>query len=574
MSNKDYSNLSKEELIKIINKLKQKKKFGLVWEERLIEEDIVKKCQSNIPYLDEDISKRVCVDEKLDSHLIIEGDNFHTLNCLSFTHKNKIDVIYVDPPYNTGAKDWKYNNDYVDDTDNFRHSKWLSFMNHRLKLTKNLLKDDGFIIVAIDDYEVFTLGMLLDEIYGEKNRVGIIPVRNNPPGRTMSNYFATTHEYYLFYAKNKRKVNIGDLKLNEVDLTKYKYKDNISFYERKSLCMRGHGGVDDRPKNYYPVFYNEKENIISLSEIENSIKIYPHIGSNGKQRVWDNPKESMQKLIEENNIDITSRKDGSLTLSKKNRISRGVKPKSLWVESKYDSSAHGAGLLKKIFDNKKMFDYPKSIYAVMDALTVTLKDKKDSIVLDFFAGSGTTGHAVLELNKLDKGNRQFILCTNNENNIAQDVCYPRIKKCIEGYKDGSDLISYKANLKYYKSLFLESNTKVVSASDKHKIELAQKAGCLLSIAENTLDEVEHTSHFQFFKSNDRNTAIYFQEDLSALDAFVNKVEKLENPTTVYLFSWGNKSEFESMFDHIPNINIKTIPQPILEIYKKIYYINN
>ena len=103
---------------------------------------------------------------------------------------------------------------------------------------------------------------------------------------------------------------------------------------------------------------------------------------------------------------------------------------------------------------------------------------------------------------------------------------------------------------------------------------AQKAGCLLSIAENTLDEVEHTSHFQFFKSNDRNTAIYFQEDLSELDTFVNKVEKLENPTTVYLFSWGNKSEFESMFDHIPNINIKTIPQPILEIYKKIYYINN
>ena len=218
------------------------------------------------------------------------------------------------------------------------------------------------------------------------------------------------------------------------------------------------------------------------------------------------------------------------------------------------------------------FKAPKPVDLIKDL--VSISSDNNSIVLDFFAGSATTLQACLELNN-EGANIQNIICTNNEGNICQDVTYPRAEKVINGYKNlkGLEIEPLGNSLKYYKTSFVGNNN-ILSANDKDKTELAQKAGCLLSIAENTLDEVEYTGHFQFFKSNDRNTAIYFQEDLSELDAFVNKVEKLENPTTVYLFSWGNKSEFESMFDHIPNINIKTIPQPILEIYKKIYYINN
>jgi len=199
---------------------------------------------------------------------------------------------------------------------------------------------------------------------------------------------------------------------------------------------------------------------------------------------------------------------------------------------------------------------------------VKSKNNKSAIVLDFFAGSGTTGEAVLKLNKEDEGNRQFILMTNNEDNIAKNVCYQRIINTFNGYASNEPI---PENLNYYKTDFIGSNN-ILSATDEDKSSLAQKAGYLLSIAENTLEEIESSSYFQIFKNDKKVTAIYFKEEMKEMETFLEKVENIDKPIALYLFSWGNRSEFEALFDHLEHITIKTIPQPILEIYKRIYNI--
>ena len=177
----NYDDFSKNDLIQEIKKLKKRKKFGLVWEDK--QEEVVEQCKTKLPILEEVKSKEIMTDKEKPVNILIEGDNYHALSVLNYTHKGKIDVIYLDPPYNTGAKDWKYNNNYVDAEDPYRHTKWLSFMNHRLGLAKNLLSEDGIICVTIDDYEMPRLWLLMEDIFGEENHLGTIAIRINPGGR-------------------------------------------------------------------------------------------------------------------------------------------------------------------------------------------------------------------------------------------------------------------------------------------------------------------------------------------------------------------------------------------------------
>ena len=184
---RDYSECTKEQLIKEIEVLKKQRKFGLVWEEKT--EEVVEMCKTQAPILKTVPEMNVRGESGEQRHIMIEGDNYHALQVLNYTHKGKIDVIYIDPPYNTGNKSWVYNNNYVEKDDGFRHSKWLSFMQKRLYLAKGLLKDNGFIVATIDDYELFTLGLLLDSVFLESNRVGFLVVESNPRGRTTNKFF-------------------------------------------------------------------------------------------------------------------------------------------------------------------------------------------------------------------------------------------------------------------------------------------------------------------------------------------------------------------------------------------------
>jgi adenine-specific DNA-methyltransferase len=252
MAKSKYENYTKEQLIDKI-KLLEKQRYGLVWEDK--PEEIADQCERELPVLTEDKTKELVKDHSKPTNFIFEGDNYHTLYTLNFTHKRKIDTIYIDPPYNTGNKSWRYNNDYIDKEDRFRHSKWLSFMSKRLRLARRLLKETGIIICAIDDYEFASLKLLFDEIYGEQNRLGTLVVVHNPRGRNDDKFFASQHEYVLVYAKNSDKATIHHFALNDDDKDQYKKADDISPFAETSFIRTGNNSKrTERPNLYYPIW--------------------------------------------------------------------------------------------------------------------------------------------------------------------------------------------------------------------------------------------------------------------------------------------------------------------------------
>ena len=481
MTNKKLEEYTKEELLAYIGELKKGRRFGLVWEPK--DEQVVKDCNSKLPVLNE-VKDRVINDAGDDypTNLLIEGDNFHSLTTLNYTHAGKIDVIYADPPYNTGARDWRYNNDYVDDTDAFRHSKWLSFMDNRLRIAKNLLADDGIICVTIDDYELPRLAMLLDDIFGVEHRLGTVVIRNNPQGRSTIKGFSINHEYALFYEKTTRST-VGRLPRSDKQLERYPEIDEDGHgYLWENFRKTGSDSHrSDRPKQFYPLYV--KGEVIRLPKMEwnndnkawlildspesDEVEVLP-VDNAKNERVW---KWGHERVLA-NPSHLQVRKVGGRTeLHRRNYPSEGSLPNTLWDKPKYASGSHGTNLLTRMFGKSHMFDFPKSVYAVEDCIRVC-SPKKDAVVLDFFAGSGTTGHAVLELNAQDGGSRQFILCTNNENGIAEDVTYERINKVISGYNDTAGI---PANLRYYKTDFVDT-AGLGSLTDKDKLEITREMG--------------------------------------------------------------------------------------------------
>jgi len=559
MAKSKYDNYTKEQLIDKIQLL-EKQRYGLVWEDK--PEEIADQCERELPVLTEDKTKELVKDHSKPTNFIFEGDNYHTLYTLNFTHKRKIDTIYIDPPYNTGNKSWRYNNDYIDKEDRFRHSKWLSFMSKRLRLARRLLKETGIIICAIDDYEFASLKLLFDEIYGEQNRLGTLVVVHNPRGRNDDKFFASQHEYVLVYAKNSDKATIHHFALNDDDKDQYKKADDISPFAETSFIRTGNNSKrTERPNLYYPIYYNEKTNELSLTKSKGWEELLP-LNNDGEEKTWRWGKETFLEL-QATELFVKKVK-GKNKIYKKRRLTdnTGKKPKTVWYDSKYDASSNGIMLLQKILGKDNTFNYPKSLYAVKDILEITTD--KNSLILDFFAGSGTTGQAVLELNHQDKGNRQFILCTNNENQICEEVTYPRIKKVIEGYNDKKGI---PANVKYFKTDYVPY---VITDNDKRT--LVSKSTELLCISENTFEVVKQNikkMDFAIFKNAKQYTAIIYDED--SIENCCDELIKI-NPkhrVVIYVFSYDHtydELDFETLnfkFD------VKPIPEAILNVYRKI-----
>lgn len=548
-----------------IKNIHSQKKYGLVWEDK--PEDVVSECVENVPVLKEVKNRKVITNSLLSNNLLIEGDNYHALSVLSYTHKNSFDLIYADPPYNTGNSSWRYNNDYVEKDDSYRHSKWLSYIKRRVKLARDLLKEDGIFVLTIDDYELFTVGLLLDEIFGEENKIGVIAIETNPRGRTTNTFFATSHEYILFYAKRSEEASLDFKDLTEEQMGAFDLQDDISQY--RLLPFRRSGGLstrEERPNSFYPIYFNQSTGDISIEKSKGSIEIFP-IDGEGRERVWRQTRPSLMVAVAKGDIVIRSNGE-KFTVLMKDRIKEGRKAKTIWIDPKYDASSHGTVLIQTILDKRKVFDYPKSIYAVIDTLNVLIKSKKNALVLDFFAGSGTTGHAVLELNKQDGGNRKFILCTNNENKICEEVTYERVKRVIKGYKNkkGERVEGLGGNLSYYKT-DLVNIEKLHKVSDEAKIKVTYQAGEMIAVREDTLEEVEKNDWWQIFESNKKLTAIYFKEDKARLNELIAILEKKKLPTVLYIFGWG-KNEFRNEYS-TKHIKIEDIPEPILEVYKEI-----
>lgn len=360
-------------------------------------------------------------------NLIIKGNNLLALHSLNTVFNQKIKLIYIDPPYNTSgaANTFVYNN-------SFNHSTWLTFMKNRIEISKNLLTNDGFLAVSIDHAEFFYLGVLLDEIFKRENRVGIIAVETNPRGRSDSKFFATSHEYLLVYAKDINIAKIENLPLTEDQEGDFDLVDNISKYRLLPFRRSGsNSSPNERPKLRYPIYYNEKTKYIGLIKKENCVKLEPD-DKEGNERVWRQKPKTFEEANERGDIIIKKKTSGSYSVFLKDRIKNGRKPKTFWSNPLYDASSHGTILLKSMF-GEKIFSYPKSIHLVKDVFRILTKP--GDIICDFFAGSGTTAQAVLELNVVDEINRKFILV--EQMNYVEDVTVKRVHKVIKNLKDGN-----------------------------------------------------------------------------------------------------------------------------------------
>jgi adenine-specific DNA-methyltransferase len=327
-----------------------------------------------------------------------------------------------------GGEDSKYNNDYVDDNDTYRHSKWLSMMKHRLSVAKNVLKSNGVLICAIDDNEVATLSLLLAEIFPEKI-LNTVVISNNPHGVARSG-FSRTHEYAIFLLNPGQTIN---KKPAPEDVR------NINLRRSGNNSLRA-----DSPTMFYPIFVSKKElKIIGVGEVPDK-SFHPKsaiIENKDRYEVWPVDDKGIEKnwyysrtrVAERGATELNCRFiKGKLQISFHHSNNAEQTYKSVWMDSAYDAGAYGATIVKDITKNN--FPFPKSINTVTDCLKAVLQPDT-AIILDFFAGSGTTGHAVLALNKEDGGKRKFILCTNNEGGICEDITYPRLKGVIKGYKN-------------------------------------------------------------------------------------------------------------------------------------------
>ena len=567
-----YENWDKKDLIAEIKSLKQRKKFGLVWENK--PEEVVDRCGKELPVLEEVKSLALNGADDAPTNLLIEGDNYHSLAVLNYTHRGKIDVIYIDPPYNTGARDWKYNNDYVDANDGYRHSKFASFVYNRMAMAKPLLSPRGIFICAIDDYEVQNMRHILDDIFGEECRLATIVVVHKPGGRQDDRFFATAHEYMLVYAKNLQRAEIGFLDATEKKLSEFKYEDQWGKYKLREYRRSGaNSRREDRPNMWYPIYINPKTLQLSVhqTDIRNAIKLLP-VDPQGIERVW---RWSADTLMRDKEQYIEVKKNGNgIGIHVKERAAdyRGQKPTTLWNESRY-SSVNGTDELKSIlgreFNGNKIFDYPKSKFLVRDILAIA--SAKKSIVLDFFAGSGTTAQSVVELNKTDGGSRSFILCTNNEDNngdrkkIARDICYPRIKNVMRGYTTPSDVRvdGIGGNLKYFKTTFV-----VAAPADPNKLRLTEKAADMICVKEGTFAPVKETKAYKIFRDGGRYTAIVY--DYKAIPQIKKFAAQTDGKFAAYIFSLADDDFADEFADMRDKIQTRAIPEAILRVYRRIF----
>lgn len=405
------------------------KKYGLIFEEH--HESVDELLENNVPVLIEDESLKIENGGQI--NFLIEGDNLATLKLLEKTHKGKIDVIYIDPPYNTGNKDFIYDDVFVGDDDKFRHSKWLSFMENRLKLAHTLLSNSGLLFISIDDNEYADLKLLCDSIINEKNYITTFVRKTKSMTGDDGRGLNIQHEYLLCYAKNKQlAVFIGDAKA-------FDGYSNPDADPNGIWCSGDPSAKSGGASTYFPIVN----------------PINGHVDYPPKGRYWAFSKETLEIYIKEGRIKFKEKcKENQRGFIFK-RYAQKMGNKNNPVDTLYfaDNSYMNSVAtteLKNLFEAQK-FSYPKPVDFIKDIIRFTTKP--DSIVLDFFAGSGTTGHAVMKLNAQDGGNRKFIICTNNENNICRDVTYGRIKCAIE--KEG-----YKSSLKYFKVDFVPISERV------------------------------------------------------------------------------------------------------------------
>lgn len=568
---KEITDLTSEEKSYLIELINNKKKYGLVWENK--PEDVEEQLRSMLPVLKEDKKKAIISNDKeAPNHILIEGDNLHALTTLSFTHKGKIDVIYIDPPYNTGNKDFIYNDHYIDKEDSYRHSKWLSFMEKRLRIAQELLSDTGVMFISIDDNEVAQLKLLLTEIFNEFNFLANIVWANQEGGGSSdSKHFRVKHEYILCFAKNKTLATINGVAISNIE--RYKQKDeyirNRGPYYTQKLGM---GSIQYSESLDYPIVCPD-----------GSI-VYPKDNNNGKRACWRWSEKKYEWGLNKGFIEFKKNKKGVWTVYTKQYlncdnegtiIERLQRP--LGIIEKYSSTQASKNL--EDIRLKHKFNYSKPVSLINYILELSCSKK--SVILDFFAGSGTTLHAAMELNKEDGGKRQCILVTNNENKIAEEVTYERNRKIIQGYtnakKEEVEGLS-KNNLRYYKADFVPSEQ-----TEQNRRHLTKYSTELICIKENCYIEITDLYQSEFiqaplvriFTNNLGKHLIliyhsHFQHEV--IQELIELIPKLKSKEKVKIYSFSPEKEtieeeFRTIRDKIDAI---PLPDSIYNAYKQCF----
>ncbi len=609
MAKKDYTNWDRKELIKEIEQLRKRKKYGLVWEDK--PENVVVQCKTELPVLEEVRDKEIITDLDKPVNLLIEGDNYHALSVLNYTHKGKIDVIYIDPPYNTGkGKEWKFNDQWIDLNDSYRHSKWLSFFSKRLSLAKYLLSNRGVIFISIDDNEYATLKLLCDEIFGEKRFVGSLVWEKKKKGSHLDGNITNIKEYVLVYAKSlefrgligvltEKKETYPCLNPGNGYSTRIIPQGTISnFRDKKYFLKRGKTisvGTMKLVLHSDLVIEEGKLKKDCLIEAEwryGQDKIYEFAKNNSLyltrdlylRRIVLEPRfkklkdllprveysylnELKDELIEELQKDDKN----EATIQQLQQEIEDLNFKDFNADNLFADgwgSNEDADNEQRDFFGKKVFDYPKPSKLIKKLIAST--HIKKGVVLDFFAGTGTTSQSVMELNQ--KGfDLKFIICTNNEDNngdnlkIANDICYPRVEKVITGYtkRNGEKINGLSANLKYFKTSFVPADP-----TDKNKIALTEKATEMLCVKEDTFEEVKSTNQYKIFRNKKRYTGIIF--DHQAIDDFKKEIAKIDGKFSLYIFSLGDDTFDEEFEDIKKKVKLSPIPEAILRVYRRIF----
>lgn len=553
--------LSNDEKSALIELLKTHKKYGLVWEDK--PEEVEERLREELPVLTE-VKDRAIISDVPDApnHILIEGDNLEALTALSYTHAGKIDVIYIDPPYNTGNKDFVYNDSFVDSEDSFRHSKWLSFMDKRLKIAKQLLSDKGVIFISIDDNEQAQLKLLGDEIFGQEKFVATIPWRKRTAKSDVPHYLSQDYEWVLCYANINYVAGIQ--------------KETRKYYETQDFPNRP-WRVHDLTKQTTAI--ERPNSFFTIINPKNKIE-YPA----NLNRTWAITKETFEIYYKQDRIvfpgdyDFLNISKPVLRYWKEDDEAKlgdrfGYTTVSSYINESVGMTQDGTKDITNIF-GEKAFGFPKPLSLIQYLLKISNPHYTRLTILDFFAGSGTTLHATMQLNAEDGGHRKCILVTNNENNICENVTYERNKRVINGYTTpkGEVVPGLTANtLRYYKTDFIGRDR-----TSRNMRQLVYAATDMLCIKEDIYREVKtfgslklKASVSRYFEEGSRRMLVIYNE--LAVPAFAEEISKMNvgGKILIYVFAPGNYAYDDEFVDVLDKVELCALPAAIYNAYQKV-----
>ena len=550
--------LTDRERSALLGLLRENKTYGLVWEDK--PEAVEERMQEELPVLRE-VPERALISDSRDApnHILIEGDNLEALTTLAYTHAGRIDVIYIDPPYNTGNKDFVYNDSFVDREDTYRHSKWLSFMSRRLRIAKQLLSDKGVIFISIDDNEQANLKLLCDEIFYESNFISNIIWEKADSPRMDAKVISSRHDFILAYAKDISTLPLHKIRISDIPAHYNKVDSNGRRYYLKPLRYMGNADArEDRPNMYFPIIAPD------------GTEIYPKRadGSDGRWR-W-----TQQKVENEfAKLEFLNTKNGwSVNTRLYADDISDVPVETIWYNKDVEGNRQAIATIKNIFGSEKTFTNPKPIKLLKRIISIV--GNVSSTILDFFAGSGTTLHATMQLNAEDGGHRQCILVTNNENGICENVTYERNKRVIQGYTTpkGERVAGLTGNtLRYYKTDFV-SRTRSV----QNMRRLVNLSTDMLCIKENLYAEQPtfcgertYKNIFRYFDNGRKQMLVIYREE--AIERLVELIYGMDvtERIKIYVFSPSEDPWEDSFEDVSDKVELCALPAAIYNAYRRI-----